>query len=137
MDVGKSLNPAIDIGQIEGGFMQGYGMLTTEKLDMSPNGQIKNSSSVTYKIPGVRNVPREFRVTLLKDCPNEKAIYSSKGIGEPPLLLSMSAVLAIKEAILAARKDYGLTGNVRLDSPVTSDKIRLACEDNITALIKL
>lgn len=78
MDVGKSINPCIDIGQIEGGFMLGYGLFTVEEMMYSPKGEIYTNTLSTYKIPGFSNVPREFNVSLLKDTSNDKVIYSSK-----------------------------------------------------------
>ena len=78
MDVGDSLNPGIDIGQIEGGFIQGYGMLTMEDVQVSPQGFLHSRGPSTYKIPSFGDVPLEFNVTLLKDSPNPRGIYSAK-----------------------------------------------------------
>ena len=78
MDVGKSINPAIDIGQLEGGFLQGYGLFTLEELSFSPDGVLLTRGPSNYKIPSCNDVPIEFNVTLLKDAPNPKAVYSSK-----------------------------------------------------------
>ena len=78
MDVGKSLNPAIDIGQIEGGFVQGYGLMTLEELKVSPDGVLLSRGPGMYKIPSFGDIPSRLNVTLLKDAPNEKAVYSSK-----------------------------------------------------------
>ncbi|KAK3106243.1 hypothetical protein FSP39_015904 [Pinctada imbricata] len=127
MDVGKSLNPAIDIGQIEGAFIMGYGMMTVEDMKWTPDGVQISNGPINYKVPGVRNIPREFRVSLLKDCPNPKAVYSSKGIGEPPLLLSVAVYLALKEAITAARVANGHSEIFQLDCPVTAERIQKAC----------
>jgi len=132
MDVGKSLNPAIDIGQIEGAFTQGYGLFVLEEQKYSPTGYLYNRGPGAYKIPSFSNIPIEFNVTLLKDAPNPKAVYSSKGIGEPPLCLSLSVFFAIKEAIQAERKEAGLDGSFRLDSPATAERIRMACIDDFT-----
>ncbi|XP_067668816.1 xanthine dehydrogenase/oxidase-like [Haliotis asinina] len=132
MDVGKSLNPAIDIGQIEGAFMQGYGLYCLEQHKMNPSGSILTRGPGTYKIPGFRNIPVKFNVTLLKDSGNPRAVYSSKGIGEPPLFLASSVFFALKNAIKSARKDEGVTGDFRLDSPATPEKIRMACKDRFT-----
>lgn len=136
MDVGKSLNPTIDIGQIEGGFVQGYGMMTMEKIKYTKEGRMISSGPMEYKIPGVRNIPREFKVALLKDCPNERAVYSSKGIGEPPFLLGISAFLALKNAIYAAREEVGLNEYFRFDAPAIPEKIRMACQDNIVKKVE-
>lgn len=78
MDVGESLNPAIDIGQIEGAFMQGYGLFTIEELVFSPSGELLSRGPGTYKIPGISDIPKEFNVSLLKGAPNPRAVYSSK-----------------------------------------------------------
>lgn len=78
MDLGESLNPAIDIGQIEGGFMQGYGLFTLEESIYSPKGVLYSRGPGMYKIPGFADIPAEFNVSLLKGAPNPRAIYSSK-----------------------------------------------------------
>lgn len=132
MDLGESINPAIDIGQIEGGFIQGYGLFTMEELIYSPTGTLFSRGPGAYKIPGFGDIPQEFNVSLLKGASNPKAVYSSKAVGEPPLFLASSAFFAIKEAIKAARKDAGASLEFRLDSPATSARIRMACEDHIT-----
>lgn len=121
MDVGKSLNPGIDVGQIEGAFMQGYGMMAVEEWTLDANGEVESKDPSRYKIPEVGNLPRDFNVTLLSDSPNKQAIvYSSKGIGEPPLLLATT----VHKALRAAK---ALSEYVRLDTPVTPAKIRQAC----------
>lgn len=78
MDLGDSLNPAIDIGQIEGGFMQGYGLFTLEELVVSSTGMLFSRGPGTYKLPGFTDIPIEFNVQLLKDAANPRAVYSSK-----------------------------------------------------------
>ena len=110
MDVGESLNPAIDIGQIEGAFMQGYGLFVLEQLVHSPQGALLTRGPETYKIPGFGDIPKEFNVHLLKDSSNPRAIFSSKGIGELALFLASSVYFAIKNAITSARKEVGLDG---------------------------
>lgn len=80
MDIGESLNPAIDIGQIEGAFMQGYGFFTMEEVLFSPNGEVLTKGPGMYKIPGFSDIPKEFNVSLLKGAPNPRAVYSSKVI---------------------------------------------------------
>ncbi|XP_060788891.1 xanthine dehydrogenase/oxidase [Neoarius graeffei] len=134
MDVGKSLNPALDIGQVEGAFMQGVGLFTLEELRYSPQGYLYTRGPGMYKIPAFRDIPTEFKVSLLRDAPNEKAIFSSKAVGEPPLFLAASVFYAIKDAVTAARAESGLTGPFRLDSPATPERIRNACEDRFTKL---
>lgn len=78
MDLGESLNPAIDIGQIEGAFIQGYGLYTMEEIVYSPQGHLYTQGPGTYKIPGFSDIPREFNVSLLKGAPNPRAVYASK-----------------------------------------------------------
>ncbi|CAH2108386.1 unnamed protein product [Euphydryas editha] len=135
MDLGESINPAIDIGQIEGAFIQGYGLFTMEELIYSPTGTLYSRGPGAYKIPGFGDIPQEFNVSLLKGAPNPRAVYSSKAVGEPPLFLACSAFFAIKEAIRAARMDAGVPLDFYLESPATSARIRMACEDHITEKI--
>ncbi|CAH0702364.1 unnamed protein product [Spodoptera exigua] len=132
MDVGESLNPAIDIGQIEGAFMQGYGFYTLEEMVFSPNGEVLSRGPGAYKIPGFSDIPKVFNVSLLKGAPNPRAVYSSKAVGEPPLFLAASVFFAIKEAIKSARLDSGVSPEFELDTPATCGRIRMACEDLIT-----
>ena len=77
-DVGDSINPAVDVGQIEGGFIQGYGLWTLEDIEFGPEGQIRTLGPSNYKIPSSRDIPEVFNVALLKGAPNPHAIYSSK-----------------------------------------------------------
>lgn len=137
MDLGESLNPAIDIGQVEGGFIQGYGLFTIEDLMYSPTGTLYTRGPGAYKIPGFADIPLEFNVSLLKGASNPRAVYSSKAVGEPPLFLASSIFFAIKEAVKAARSDMNLKGYFRFDSPATSARIRMACEDRITQKVQL
>ncbi|CRK86175.1 CLUMA_CG000058, isoform A [Clunio marinus] len=132
MDVGSSINPAIDIGQIEGAFVQGYGLYTMEELIYSPEGVLYSRGPGMYKIPGFADIPAEFNVSMLTGAPNPRAVYSSKAIGEPPLFLASSVFFAIKEAIAAARFDENLNSNFDMKSPATSARIRMACQDKIT-----
>ena len=103
MDLGESLNPAIDIGQIEGAFIQGLGWCTLEEIVWFDNGFQFTRGPGTYKIPSFNDVPVDFRVSLLKDSKNQRAIHSSKGVGEPPFFLGASVLFAIKEACRSAR----------------------------------
>ncbi|XP_052242634.1 xanthine dehydrogenase/oxidase-like [Dreissena polymorpha] len=135
-DVGKSLNPAIDIGQIEGGFVQGLGMMTSEDISVEcSTGRMQHCSPLSYKVPNVRSVPRRFNVTLMKNHDFKTVAYSSKGVGEPPLLLSVSVLMAIKEAVLAARTQIGLTGYFRLTCPATVQKIQALCSNQLGRLL--
>jgi xanthine dehydrogenase/oxidase len=137
VDVGDSLNPAIDIGQIEGAFIQGYGLMTMEEMKYSPTGVVYTRGPGTYKIPSADDVPREFNVKLLKNSSNPHAIFSSKAVGEPPMFLGSSVFFAIKDAVKSARSHVGLTGPFQFDSPATSERIRLACEDKLTSKVSV
>ncbi|XP_068152790.1 xanthine dehydrogenase [Drosophila tropicalis] len=137
MDIGSSINPAIDIGQIEGAFMQGYGLFTLEELMYSPKGVLYSRGPGMYKLPGFADIPGEFNVSLLTGAPNPRAVYSSKAVGEPPLFIGSAVFFAIKDAISAARKEHGLTEEFSVEAPLTSARIRMACEDNLTNLIKM
>lgn len=132
MDVGHSLNPALDIGQVEGAFMQGVGLFTLEQLLYSPGGVLLTRGPGAYKIPAFGDIPSQLQVSLLRDAPNDKALYSSKAVGEPPLFLAASVFFAIKDAVAAARLEAGLSGPFRLDSPATAERIRIACADRFT-----
>lgn len=120
-DCGKSLNESIDVGQIEGGFVQGLGWLTCEELYFSQEGKLLTTGPSTYKLPGSRDIPKIFNVKLLENADNEeKTIFRSKAVGEPPLLLAISHFLAIKEAIKASSD----TSNPQLlNSPATPTEI--------------
>ncbi|KAM3585325.1 uncharacterized protein V6R79_014495 [Siganus canaliculatus] len=134
MDVGHSLNPAIDVGQVEGAFMQGLGLFTLEELHYSPQGVLLTRGPGSYKIPAFGDIPTHLTVSLLRDAPNNKAIFASKAVGEPPLFLAASVFYAIKDAISAARAESGLSGPFRLDSPASAERIRNACSDRFTKL---
>jgi xanthine dehydrogenase/oxidase len=139
MDVGSSLNPTIDVGQVEGGFTQGLGLFTMEEIIWGDNDHqwIRNPGSLltfgpgAYKIPSFNDVPIDFRVSLLKDTPNPIAIHSSKAVGEPPLFLASAVFFALKDAIQAARSDRGMSGFFQVHSPLTVERIRMACADQI------
>ncbi|KHJ97695.1 putative xanthine dehydrogenase, molybdopterin binding subunit [Oesophagostomum dentatum] len=131
MDVGDSLNPAIDIGQIEGAFLQGYGLFTMEEIKIRPDGVRLTRGPSTYKIPAADDAPRHMNVRLLKGSSNPLGIFSSKAVGEPPLFLGSCAFFAIREAVRSYRMDHGLVGYFRFDAPATPERIRLACEDEV------
>ncbi|XP_072274823.1 aldehyde oxidase-like [Pyxicephalus adspersus] len=135
MDIGCSINPAVDIGQIEGAFVQGLGLFTIEELKFSPQGVLYSRGPAQYKIPAVCDVPEQFYVSLLANVPNPHAIYSSKGVGEPALFLGSSIYFAIKDALTYARKERGLSELFTLNSPATPEKIRMACGDKFTNMI--
>ncbi|XP_071746954.1 xanthine dehydrogenase [Lepeophtheirus salmonis] len=126
MDLGQSLNPGIDIGQIEGAFIQGYGMFTMEEMLYSSKGSLINRGPGSYKIPGFGDIPKAFNVHLLKGASNPRAVYSSKAVGEPPLFLSSSIYFAIKNAVRGARNSEE---DFDFFAPATAEKIRLGCQD--------
>lgn len=132
MDLGSSINPAIDIGQIEGGFMQGLGLFTLEEMVYSPTGTVFARGPGVYKLPGFADIPGELNVALLKGAPNPRAVYSSKAVGEPPLFLASSIFFAIRNAVEEARKEENLNEKFSFVSPATSARIRMACQDNLT-----
>ncbi|XP_053900314.1 aldehyde oxidase 1-like isoform X1 [Malaclemys terrapin pileata] len=135
IDIGCSINPAVDIGQIEGAFVQGIGLYTMEELKYSPEGVLYTRGPDQYKIPAICDIPEQFSVSLLSSSQNPYAIYSSKGIGEAGLFLGCSVFFAIWDAVAAVRKERGLTGTFTLNSPLTPERIRMACADQFTELI--
>lgn len=125
-DVGRSLNPALDIGQIEGGFIQGMGWLTSEELAWNAQGALLTVGPATYKIPAIGDTPTQFNVELLPDSPNAEAtIFRSKAVGEPPLMLAISVWSALRDAA-ASLADYRL--QPPLDTPATPERVLVACE---------
>ncbi len=123
-DVGKAINPALELGQIEGGFVQGQGWLTIEELNWKPNGQITTFSPSTYKIPAVSDIPKIFNVEIFKEGINiEKVVNKAKTTGEPPLMLAMSVFYAIKDAI-ASVGNYNIIPEI--DAPATPEKILMS-----------
>ncbi|SFU30092.1 xanthine dehydrogenase molybdopterin binding subunit [Pseudoduganella namucuonensis] len=119
-DAGDSLNPAIDLGQVEGAFIQGMGWLTTEELWWNAGGKLMTHAPSTYKIPGVSDCPEDFRAALFKNRNVEDSIHRSKAVGEPPLLLPFSVFFAIRDAISAVA---GHKVNPPLQAPATSEAI--------------
>jgi xanthine dehydrogenase large subunit len=126
-DCGRSLNPAIDLGQIEGAFVQGMGWLTSEELWWDAKGRLRTHGPSTYKIPGSRDVPPIFNARILADAPNREAsIFHSKAVGEPPLMLAISVWLAIRDAV-ASLANYRRTA--LLDAPATPERVLAAIEE--------
>jgi xanthine dehydrogenase large subunit len=126
-DAGRSLNPAIDLGQIEGGFVQGMGWLTTEELVWDDAGRLMTHAPSTYKIPACSDRPEDFRVRIWQGGRNrEETIFRSKAVGEPPLMLAISVFSALTDAV-ASLGGYRLVP--ALDAPATPERILMACED--------
>jgi len=124
-DAGNSINPAIDLGQIEGAFIQGMGWLTTEELWWNDAGRLMTHAPSTYKIPAVNDCPADCRVALFNNHNVEDTIFRSKAVGEPPLLLAFSVFFAIRDAI-ASVADYRL--NPPLNAPATGEAILTAVD---------
>jgi xanthine dehydrogenase/oxidase len=146
-DMGRSMNPAIDIGQVEGAFMQGVGYLLTEKLvfeeghDNPDVGRLNSVNTWNYKPPASTSVPLDFNVYLFPRCalapsvpedPNE--VFSAKEVGEPPLVLANSVFFAVKDAVRASRVERGLSSLFRMDAPATVEEVSRACEVSIDDL---
>ena len=126
-DCGNSLNPAVDYGQIEGGFVQGMGWLTSEELVWDDKGRLLTHGPSTYKIPGSRDVPPELNIHILEDAPNRvPTIFRSKAVGEPPIMLAISVWLALRDAV--ARLADG-TRMPKLNAPATPEAILRAVDD--------
>jgi xanthine dehydrogenase/oxidase len=120
-DCGRSLNPAVDIGQIEGGFVMGLGYFLQEKMEYDSNGLLESIGSWEYKPPLAQDIPALFNITLISDSPNAAGILRSKAVGEPCIILSNSVYFATKKAIMGARADAGCTSFCDLDIPMTVD----------------
>jgi len=142
MDVGNSLNPAIDIGQIEGAFTQGFGWATLEETVWGCSefpwlkpGVCFTRGPGTYKIPSFNDTPVDMRVTLVKDSANPNAIHSSRAVGEPPFFLGTAAFFAARAAIASAREDAGAAAHdyFAVDLPLTPERIRMACNDPLSS----
>ncbi|KAF9876609.1 xanthine dehydrogenase [Colletotrichum karsti] len=142
MDIGRSINPAIDYGQIEGAFVQGQGLFTMEESLWTKSGELFTKGPGTYKIPGFSDIPQEFNVsTLQHDSEGNpiswsklRSIQSSKGTGEPPLFLGCSVFFALREAVKAAREMNHVREPLVLNAPSTAEKLRLAVGDNLCCI---
>ena len=121
-DVGESISPIVDRGQIEGGFLQGVGWLTLEELLWDAEGRLATGGASTYKLPSWSELPAEFHVTMLEHARDPDVVFGSKAVGEPPLMLAISVREAIREAIAA----FGAGGPVKLDSPATPERVFFA-----------
>jgi xanthine dehydrogenase large subunit len=119
-DVGRSINPAIDIGQIEGGFVQGMGWLTTEQLVWDNQGRLATHAPSTYKIPATGDIPGHFTVDLWPEPNREDNVFGSKAVGEPPFMLAISVFEALRDAVAQARGDGAA---VTLQAPATAEAV--------------
>ena len=119
-DVGRSINPAIDIGQIEGGFVQGMGWLTTEQLVWNDKGVLSTHAPSTYKIPTAGDVPQHLKVALWHEANREDNVHGSKAVGEPPFMLGISVFEALRDAVAQARADGQA---VHLTAPATAENV--------------
>jgi xanthine dehydrogenase large subunit len=124
-DVGQSINPAIDIGQIEGGFIQGMGWLTTEELVWNADGKLATHAPSTYKIPATGDVPAKLRVDFWPEANREDNVYGSKAVGEPPFMLAIVVWEAIRDAVAATRAD----GRVAMSAPATPERVWRALQE--------
>lgn len=125
-DVGDSINSGIDIGQVEGAYIQGVGWCTTEEIKWNDKGHLLNHSPDTYKIPSVQDIPADFRTHLLQNAPNPNAVRKSKAVAEPPFMLAFSTWLAIKDAVSSVA-NHTLEPKFKL--PATNEVILLSIKD--------
>lgn len=126
-DAAKSLNPLVDLGQIQGAFMQGVGLVLREGMQWGENGEAKSINHRKYHAPTAMDAPARFNVQYLKEHKSYAPVYGSKNTGEPPVLMAVSVAAAVRMAIEAAREDNGLTDWVQVDCPLTPEKVMLAC----------
>ncbi|EFJ26415.1 hypothetical protein SELMODRAFT_97494 [Selaginella moellendorffii] len=126
-DCGKSMNPAVDIGQIEGAFAQGLGYFVSEECVMDEQGRLLTDGTWTYKPPTADNLPKILNIELLNSPVHEKRILSSKTAGEPPFLLAGSVHAAIRHAVMSARMDAGKKEFFQMDAPASIDRVRAWC----------
>jgi xanthine dehydrogenase large subunit len=126
-DVGDSVSPVIDTGQVEGGFVQGLGWLTLEELVWNRDGRLATDGASTYKLPSWTEVPEDFRVNFLTRAAEPGVVFGSKAVGEPPLMLAISVREALRDAIAA----FGAKGAVELDSPATPERVYWAIQQAI------
>ena len=125
-DVGCSINPAIDIGQIEGGFVQGMGWLTTEQLVWNDKGQLSTHAPSTYKIPATGDIPEHFKIDFWLEANREDNVFGSKAVGEPPFMLAVSVWEALRHAVASTKGKCGL---VDMNAPATAENVLKALSD--------
>jgi len=132
MDVGRSLNPAVDIGQIEGAFTQGVGLMTIEQELYNTKGQLLTRGPGAYKIPGFGDIPKKLKVSLYDKFSNRHGLYHSKGVGEPPLFMGASVFFALRDAL----KNVSEQNVLQFDSPATVERIRMICDDQFSKIAR-
>ncbi|OWR49607.1 aldehyde oxidase 2 [Danaus plexippus plexippus] len=134
-DTGRSMNPEVDVGQIEGAFIMGLGLWTSEKLIYDETGKLLTNRTWSYKPPGACDIPIDFRITFKRNSYNNNGVLRSKATGEPALVLSVVVALALHDAILEARKEYGYVDVdwLHVDTPYTVDNIIRAISPNINS----
>jgi xanthine dehydrogenase large subunit len=118
-DVGHSINPAIDIGQIEGGFVQGMGWLTSEELVWNEQGVLSTHAPSTYKIPATGDIPEHFKIDFWPEPNREDNVFGSKAVGEPPFMLAISVWEALRDAVASGHMQQP----VQLDAPATPERV--------------
>jgi xanthine dehydrogenase large subunit len=123
-DVGHSINPAIDIGQIEGGFVQGMGWLTTEELVWNTEGKLTTHAPSTYKIPTAGDIPKHFQISLWPQANREDNIFGSKAVGEPPFMLALAVIEALRDAVASVKPHTKFC----LNAPATPSEVLNAIE---------
>ncbi|XP_067656038.1 uncharacterized protein [Haliotis asinina] len=135
-DCGQSINPDIDVGQLEGGFVMGLGYWLTEEMIFDPaTGTALTDGTWEYKPPMPKDIPIDFRIQLLKNAPNPRGVLRAKAVGEPPVCMSASALFAVKHAIEAARKEISQDAFFRLDGPATVEHIQSVCQLDTSQLV--
>jgi len=136
MDLGNQLDAAIDIGQVQGGFMMALGYLLTEEQKFDESARQLNLGTWEYKIPSAYDIPLEFNVALLKDSPNPVGVKGSKASAEPSMCLIPSVYLAVKNALYALRKSNGLGDDwFMLDTPLTPERVAIAAGTRVSSLV--
>jgi len=124
-DAGQSINPLVDIGQVEGAFVMGIGLWTSERVVYDPEtGRKLSAGTWNYKPPVNRDIPIDFRVALLKNAGHSSGVYRSKATGEPPLCMSVSVLFALRHALDAARTEAGHPGWYEMYGPATVEKLQ-------------
>jgi len=125
-DAGLSTAPIVDIGQVEGAYIMGLGLWTSEEIKHDPTtGEMLTKNTWEYKPPAAKDIPQDFRVNLHKNDRNPLGVYSSKATGEPSLLMSIGVLFAIRDALNSSRSDAGLSGWWQLNGPATVEQVNL------------